>query len=134
MWILVWILNLPWSGFLFVLALNVLTWLFQALRMSMQEAQAREDAEQALANAAAAEVASVPPPASTTPPTSSIAITAEPTEDEEEALLQKALEMSKGDGGDVDMTSGDENEDMDEEEAIARAIEMSMRGEQEEKK
>jgi 26S proteasome regulatory subunit N10 len=113
---------------------NTLTLTSQALRMSMQEAQAREDAEQALANAAAVAVPSAPLPVSTTPPTSSTAIAAEPTADEEEALLQKALEMSKGDGEDVDMAGGDEDEDMDEEEAIARAIEMSMRGEQEEKK
>jgi 26S proteasome regulatory subunit N10 len=48
------------------------------------------------------------------------------TEDEEAAMLQQALQMSATEA-DTDM--GGHDEDMDEEEAIARAIEMSMRGE-----
>jgi 26S proteasome regulatory subunit N10 len=48
------------------------------------------------------------------------------TEDEEAAMLQQALQMSTTEA-DTDM--GGHDEDMDEEEAIARAIEMSMRGE-----
>jgi 26S proteasome regulatory subunit N10 len=55
--------------------------------------------------------------------------TAEPpdiTEDEEAAMLHQALQMSTAEA-DTDM--GDHDEDLDEEEAIARAIEMSMRGE-----
>ena len=49
------------------------------------------------------------------------------TDDEEAAMLQQALQMSEIEN-DVDMVGRDE--DMDEEEAIARAIEMSMRGDE----
>ena len=49
------------------------------------------------------------------------------TDDEEAAMLQQALQMSETEN-DVDMDGRDE--DMDEEEAIARAIEMSMRGDE----
>ena len=50
--------------------------------------------------------------------------------DEEEAMLQQALAMSEG--RDVEMSAPVNEEDMTEEEAIARAIEMSMKGDDEE--
>ena len=59
---------------------------------------------------------------------------AEPTEDEEEAMLKQAIALSKAD--DVEMATGDEDgdadgdEEMDEDEAIARAIQMSMESSQ----
>jgi 26S proteasome regulatory subunit N10 len=103
--------------------------LAMALRMSMQEAQAREAAAGTSA-----------PPEQDAPPASTTTGNTEPTdggEDEEEALLKKALALSTD--GDVEMDEDDEegedeDEDMDEEEAIARAIEMSMKGEEEKKK
>ncbi|UZJ54194.1 hypothetical protein CBS101457_003514 [Exobasidium rhododendri] len=62
------------------------------------------------------------------------------TDESEEAMLQQAIALSQGGntnqatGGrdeDVEMGEGEEGEDdMDEEEAIARAIEMSLKGEQ----
>ena len=72
--------------------------------MSMQEAQAREQAEKP------------PAPAATSIP--SLA------DGEDEPMLQQAIDASK----DVDMDSGDVpmDEDEDEDAAIARAIEMSM--------
>lgn len=60
------------------------------------------------------------------------------TDESEEAMLQQAIALSKGGGDqigdsrDEDVEMGDEgDEEMDEEEAIARAIEMSLKGEQE---
>lgn len=84
-----------------------------------------------------------PAPLSTTAP-------AEPTDDEEEALLKQALEMSQAAGEDVEMqdhvenvgattasstaVSGDtEMDGMSEEEAIAQAIAMSMQTDEEKK-
>ncbi|PFH46831.1 hypothetical protein AMATHDRAFT_68993 [Amanita thiersii Skay4041] len=117
--------------------------LAMALRMSMQEAQAREAAEAAAAAAASAEQR--PQASSTTggssgaPPAATVA--AEPTDDEEERLLQQALALSQqevhGDD-DIDMEGGgheggeedDEDEDEDEDEAIQRAIAMSMQDHQ----
>ncbi|KAG5653282.1 hypothetical protein H0H81_001346 [Sphagnurus paluster] len=101
--------------------------LAMALRMSMQEAQAREAAEAA---------ASVQPPATSAPPN---AVTA-PTDDEEDRLLQQALAMSEEQDVEMDEEEGEEgeeeeemDEDEDEEAAIARAIEMSMRPQEEQK-
>ncbi|KAF9817235.1 hypothetical protein IEO21_03599 [Rhodonia placenta] len=92
-----------------------------ALRMSMEEEQARQAA------AAQAQTSATPAaaPAATVP--------AEPTDDEEEAMLKQALAMSEG--HDVEMTEHGGNEDeLSEEEQIARAIEMSMKQEQEQEK
>ncbi|KAI9448430.1 hypothetical protein H4582DRAFT_1900718 [Lactarius indigo] len=50
------------------------------------------------------------------------------------ALLQQALALSEGRGADVEMTEGGGDEELTEEEMIARAIEMSMNPETEEKK
>ncbi|KAJ7499666.1 hypothetical protein FB451DRAFT_1549216 [Mycena latifolia] len=104
--------------------------LAMALRMSMQEAAAREAASApapAPASAAAAASTSVP---------------ADPTDSEEEAMLKEALALSQQDQ-DVDMDAAAPStapaaaapveamdEDDDEEAAIARAIEMSMQQDQ----
>ncbi|KAG6874015.1 hypothetical protein C0995_007972 [Termitomyces sp. Mi166 len=97
--------------------------LAMALQMSMQEAQAREAAEAAAAASNQAETTIPAPPPTTTAP-------AEPTDDEER-LLQQALAMSQ-EHNDVEMDGADEyDEDEDEEAAIARAIEMSMRPQEE---
>ncbi|KZT21230.1 hypothetical protein NEOLEDRAFT_1099538 [Neolentinus lepideus HHB14362 ss-1] len=95
--------------------------LAMALRMSMEEEQARQAAAQAAQQSPA-------PSAPDSAPTTTVP--AEPTDEEEEAMLRQALAMSQEeqdvemhDHGDGD---GDEDEEMSEEEAIARAIEMSM--------
>ncbi|KAG6906967.1 hypothetical protein DXG01_011164 [Tephrocybe rancida] len=108
--------------------------LAMALQMSMQEAQARDAAEAAASGPS--DTTTPAPPATTTVP-------AEPTDDEEEALLQQALAMSEEQPEDVDMSEeqpedeemedGDDFDDDDEEAAIARAIEMSMRPQEEQK-
>ncbi|KAF8655193.1 hypothetical protein AX16_003225 [Volvariella volvacea WC 439] len=120
--------------------------LAMALRLSMQEAQAREEAERAAsggessATAAAGASSSAPPaPATsttttttTTAPTSTQAKTAALTEpadavdDEEAALLQQALAMSEGKDVEMAAADGAGEDEEDEEAAIARAIEMSM--------
>ncbi|ESK86203.1 multiubiquitin chain binding protein mbp1 [Moniliophthora roreri MCA 2997] len=106
--------------------------LAMALRLSMQEAQAREAAENASAPASNAPETN---PSSAVQPTSTTTVPADPTDDEEEAMLQQAIAMSQGE--DVDMEGGtstpkpgdvggmDEDEE-DEDAAIARAIAMSM--------
>ncbi|KAJ3713454.1 hypothetical protein EV361DRAFT_948527 [Lentinula raphanica] len=105
--------------------------LAMALRISMQEAQAREAA------ASTAEASS----SNASQPTTTVA--AEPTDDEEEALLAQAIKMSSEE--DVDMegagttktSEGDADmneEDEDEEAAIARAIAMSMQQDEQDKK
>ncbi|PPQ86766.1 hypothetical protein CVT25_012411 [Psilocybe cyanescens] len=126
--------------------------LAMALRMSMQEAQAREAAATAAASGATASSApttsaETPAPATTTTTTS---IPADPTDDEEERLLQQALAMSQEEttgedaDGDVEMDDeedddeeDDEEDDDDEEEdedaAIARAIKMSIQTQEEDK-
>lgn len=102
----------------------------QALRMSMQEAQAREAAETAAAAAAQVPPAESSTTSTTVPPTAaSTTVPADPTDEEEERLLQEALAMSEE--KDVDMESEEMDEDEeDEDAAIARAIEMSMRGQE----
>ncbi|KAJ3749176.1 hypothetical protein DFH05DRAFT_1390396 [Lentinula detonsa] len=105
--------------------------LAMALRISMQEAQAREAASSAEASSSNASQ----PTTSTVP--------AQSTEDEEEALLAQAIKMSSGE--DVDMESSGttkpsetdavmNEDDEDEEEAIARAIAMSMQQDEQDKK
>ncbi|KAG7452777.1 uncharacterized protein BT62DRAFT_958812 [Guyanagaster necrorhizus] len=104
--------------------------LAMALRMSMQEAQAREAAEAAASSTSISQphTDSSATQASTTLPTS---VTAEPTDSEEEALLQQAIALSRGDHDiEMDTTHNEDDvpmdEDEDEEAAIARAIAMSM--------
>ncbi|KAJ7663019.1 hypothetical protein B0H17DRAFT_1092928 [Mycena rosella] len=102
--------------------------LAMALRMSMQEAAARE-------------AVSAPATAGASGSSSAAAVPADPTDNEEEAMLKQALALSQQDQ-DVDMDAGApstapaatttaaadvmEEDDEDEEAAIARAIEMSM--------
>lgn len=106
--------------------------LAMALRMSMEEEAARQAAAAAAAgqvgqgSSASGESAAAQPSSAPEPTT----VPAEPTDDEEEAMLRQALAMSQGE--DVEM-HGDGNEDMSEEEAIARAIEMSMKAPEEQK-
>jgi 26S proteasome regulatory subunit N10 len=110
---------------------NVLyTFSCQALRMSMQEAQAREAAETAAAAVAQAPPAESSTTSTTVPPTAApTTVPADPTDEEEERLLQEALAMSEE--KDVDMESEEMDEDEeDEDAAIARAIEMSMKGQE----
>lgn len=104
--------------------------LAMALRMSMQEAQAREAAETAAASAAQAPPAESSTTSTTVPPTAaSTTAPADPTDEEEERLLQEALAMSEEKDVDMDSEEVDEDEE-DEDAAIARAIEMSMRGQE----
>ncbi|KAF8554987.1 hypothetical protein OG21DRAFT_1597092 [Imleria badia] len=94
--------------------------LAMALRMSMAEEQARQAAEDQARQAATNASAST-----------------EPADDaadiDEDALLQQAIAMSEGRDVDMGEEQGDDDE-MDEEEAIARAIEMSMKQNQGEQK
>ena len=88
--------------------------------MSMEDEQARQAAAAQSTTAPAPEPstpkAAVPVPAPETVP-------AEPTDEEEDAMLREALAMSEAD--DVPMKEGGGDDD-DEEEAIQRAIAMSM--------
>jgi 26S proteasome regulatory subunit N10 len=114
--------------------------LAMALRMSMQEAQAREAAEAAVSSSTAAAPATTDSSAAATTTAASASasaasstatVAADPADAEEERLLQEALAMSKQ-NEDVDMgyDEDEEEEDEDEDAAIARAIEMSMRGQE----
>ncbi|KAI0269386.1 hypothetical protein BC834DRAFT_806937, partial [Gloeopeniophorella convolvens] len=104
--------------------------LAMALRMSMEE----EAARQAAANPPAAAPAAAP--AEGAAPAAPAALPAPAADEEEEALLQRALALSEGRAGagaDVEMaegasaSAGGADEELSEEEMIARAIEMSMR-------
>jgi len=126
--------------------------LAMALRMSMQEAQAREAAEAAASSSTPSGNTGTSTP---TPATASrTTVPADPTDDEEERMLQDAIKLSQQPGaegdddddeddeeeeeeeedGDVEMEDEeeddeeDEDEDEDEDAAIARAIAMSMKG------
>lgn len=95
--------------------------------MSMEEEAARQ--------AAAAQISPSPGPISApdAPTAESGLEPAEPMDDEEETMLKQAIAMSEVD--DVEMAAHDDvDEDMSEEEAIARAIEMSMKEPQGEEK
>ncbi|KAG2742576.1 hypothetical protein P692DRAFT_20839132 [Suillus brevipes Sb2] len=86
-----------------------------ALRMSMEEEQARQAAEEQTRQSAT----------DAQPQTESEGV----DKDDDEAMLAQALAMSER--SDVDMGE-EQDEDMDEEEAIARAIQMSMKQEEKE--
>lgn len=131
-----------------------------ALRMSLEEEQARQravDGTSAAPDLAAVPEAteetplladdSAPLAASVLPSRGSLVLPgADPitgtgpaaTDESEEALLQQAIALSKAGivdsihDEDVEMgdNAEDDDEDMDEEEAIARAIEMSLKGDQ----
>ncbi|KAF5389405.1 hypothetical protein D9757_004398 [Collybiopsis confluens] len=100
--------------------------LAMALRISMQEAQAREAAGTADASSSDA-----------SQPTPSTAVPAQPTDDEEDALLTQAIGLSTNSETESDKNSSDtamDEDEEDEEAAIARAIQMSMQqGEQDNK-
>ncbi|KAG2125881.1 hypothetical protein BD769DRAFT_1463856 [Suillus cothurnatus] len=85
-----------------------------ALRMSMEEEQARQAAEEQTRQSAT----------DAQPQTESAGV-----DKDDEAMLAQALAMSER--NDVDMGE-EQDEDMDEEEAIARAIQMSMKQEEKE--
>ncbi|KAG2035345.1 hypothetical protein BDR03DRAFT_1001135 [Suillus americanus] len=85
-----------------------------ALRMSMEEEQARQAAEEQTRQSAT----------DAQPQTESAVV-----DNDEEAMLAQALALSEH--NDVDMGE-EQDEDMDEEEAIARAIQMSMKQEEKE--
>lgn len=136
------------SKFFFLFS-RLTTW--QALRISMQEAQAWEAAAAAAAaaaggsstNSAQTQVSSSTPsaPVSHTVASAvapqSTTIPAGQTEDDEDRQLQQALAMSTQEDEDVDMEDQDdaqgEDDDEDEDEAIQKAIAMSMQIENMEK-
>lgn len=97
--------------------------------MSMEEEQAR----QAAATQSTVAPAPEPPTPKAAPPAPAPeTVPADPTDEEEAAMLREALAMSEAD--DVHMEEGGGDDD-DEEEAIQRAIAMSMqKGDKEEKK
>ncbi|OSD01983.1 hypothetical protein PYCCODRAFT_1435975 [Trametes coccinea BRFM310] len=114
--------------------------LAMALRMSMEEEQARQAAAAqasgapsssgaastpALAAAAAAATSSTSAPPTGAAQAAAGAAAAEDEEDEE-AMLQKALAMSQGQ--DVEMADHQGGQEESEEDEIKRAIEMSMKG------
>ncbi|CAE7105167.1 unnamed protein product [Rhizoctonia solani] len=104
--------------------------LAMALRISMEEERAR----QAAAGGAAAP--SLPQVPESVEPTHAAPETVPSMEeDEDDALLAQALALSQEEG-DVAMESGDNemDEDLNEEEEIARAIEMSVKEEEEQNK
>lgn len=110
----------------------------QALRMSLEEEQARQAAAAQTSGAASGSTAPAAPAetpssaaAPATPAPAPVAsVPADPTDDEEEAMLKQALAMSEG--RDVDMApAGDE--EMSEEDEIAKAIAMSMQQQEEDK-
>ena len=94
--------------------------------MSMEEEQARQ--------AAVAQSTAAPAPEPSTPKAAPPApapetVPADPTDEEEAAMLREALAMSEAD--DVPMEEGGGDDD-DEEEAIQKAIAMSMQNEDKE--
>ncbi|KAH7344011.1 hypothetical protein B0J17DRAFT_199213 [Rhizoctonia solani] len=109
--------------------------LAMALRISLEEERARQAAAGGSSGAAASSLPQVP---ESVEPTSQAARETVPSmeEDEEDALLAQALAMSQEEA-DVAMESGESNEmdeDLNEEEEIARAIEMSVKEEEEQNK
>ncbi|KAI0751697.1 hypothetical protein C8Q80DRAFT_1099671 [Daedaleopsis nitida] len=111
--------------------------LAMALRMSMEEEQARQAAAaQVTAGSSSSSAPSAPPAAAATVSTTSTPAAqpaapaaAQEDEDDEDAMLQQALALSQQQ--DVEMGDGDEEEG--EEDAIKRAIEMSMKEDQQKK-
>jgi 26S proteasome regulatory subunit N10 len=113
--------------------------LAMALRISMQEAQVRQAATAADQPASSSTPTAVPPP-ETTVPSQSVTVPADPTDDEEERMLQEAIALSQQSGKeqaeedddedeDIDMDDEDEEEDEEDDEeddAINKAIEMSL--------
>ncbi|EJD35982.1 hypothetical protein AURDEDRAFT_117219 [Auricularia subglabra TFB-10046 SS5] len=109
--------------------------LAMALRMSLEEARAREAAESSSSGAAAASSSSGAAAATATTSTGAPAtqevemVPNEDGDDDEEALLQQAIALSSAaQTEDVEMKdSAADDEELSEEEEIQRAIEMSMK-------
>lgn len=108
--------------------------LAMALRMSMEEEAARQAAANTPPSPAVAADAAAPATTGTDGAPTQTSQPAPAADDDEEALLQQALALSEGPVADVEMTEGGGDEELTEEEMIARAIEMSMNSETEEKK
>ncbi|KAI0706894.1 hypothetical protein C8T65DRAFT_220569 [Cerioporus squamosus] len=117
--------------------------LAMALRMSMEEEQARQaaaaqqqeggasssTAAPAPASAPAPAAApAAPTPAAAQPPATAAAAAPEEDEEDEDAMLARALALSQQQ--DVEMAEGGGDEEESEEDAIKRAIEMSMKDQQ----
>ncbi|TFK88062.1 hypothetical protein K466DRAFT_662577 [Polyporus arcularius HHB13444] len=116
--------------------------LAMALRMSMEEEQARQAAAaqqggEASSSSAAPAPASAPAPAAAPaaptpaaaqPPAAAAAAAPEEDEEDEDAMLARALALSQQQ--DVEMAEGGGDEEESEEDAIKRAIEMSMKEQQ----
>ena len=94
----------------------------------MEEEQARQAAA---VQPTAAPVPEPPTPKATVPVHAPETVPADPTDEEEAAMLREALAMSEA-ADDVQMEDGGGDDD-DEEEAIQRAIAMSMQKEEKEK-
>lgn len=92
--------------------------------MSMEEEQARQAAAAGSAQPSSSSAPAAAPAAAPAQPAVPAAAAA-PVEDEE-AMLQRALALSQGQ--DVDMADHAGGEEESEEDAIKRAIEMSMKG------
>lgn len=123
--------------------------LAMALRMSLQEAQEREARQTGETSApTTTEVGVVPQdivapsnpeaghtaglPDAVTAPLSNANDSTVPEApgdedgDDEEAMLARAMALSRGEGGDDDVLMGEDDDEEDEEAAIARAIAMSL--------
>lgn len=88
----------------------------------MEEEQARQTAA---AQSTAAPAPEPPTPKAAAPAPAPETVPAEPTDEEEAAMLREALAMSEVDDVQMEDDGGDDDDD-DEEEAIQRAIAMSM--------
>lgn len=97
----------------------------------MEEEQARQAAA---VPPSVAPVLEPPTPKATVPVLAPETVPADPTDEEEAAMLREALAMSEG-AEDVPMEEGggDDDDDDDEEEAIQKAIAMSMQNEDKDK-
>ncbi|CAE6431411.1 26S proteasome non-ATPase regulatory subunit 4 OS=Arabidopsis thaliana GN=MBP1 PE=1 SV=1 [Rhizoctonia solani AG-1 IB] len=111
--------------------------LAMALRISMEEERARQAAVAGGGGAAAPSLPQVPESVEPTSQTAAQETVPSMEEDEEDALLAQALALSQEEQGDVAMEGADNHdmdEDLNEEEEIARAIEMSVKEEEEQNK
>ena len=103
----------------------------------MEEERARQAAAGGTSGAAAPSLPQVPESVEPTSQAAAQETVPSMEEDEEDALLAQALALSQEEQGDVAMESregNDMDEDLNEEEEIARAIEMSVKEEEEQNK
>ncbi|CAE6404711.1 unnamed protein product [Rhizoctonia solani] len=111
--------------------------LAMALRISMEEERARQAAVATAGGAAAPSLPQVPESVEPTSHAAAQETVPSMEEDEEDALLAQALALSQEEQGDVAMEGAESHEmdeDLNEEEEIARAIEMSVKEEEEQNK